>query len=109
MARRAVVRRKNEAYRRRHARLVRGRRTNTKDTETMGQAKIRGTFEERRQQSIDAAKAAWTKREQEEAEWWNSLTDDQKRTVRKNRERQARRMQALAMWMGAAHSIGGRF
>ena len=78
---------------------------NTKDTKTMGQAKKRGTFEERRQQSIDAANAARTEREREEAEWWDSLTDDERRLVRKNRERRARRMQALAMWMGVAHSL----
>jgi hypothetical protein len=82
---------------------------NTKDTETMGQAKRRGTFEERRKQSIDAANAARTEREREEAEWWNSLTDEEKRLVRRNRERRARQMQALAMWMGAAHGLGGRF
>jgi hypothetical protein len=75
----------------------------------MGQAKKRGTFEERRQQSIDRTEAERLERQREEAEWWNSLTDEQKENVRKNRARRARNMQALAMWMGAAHSLGGRF
>ena len=71
----------------------------------MGQAKERGTYEERRQQSIDRTEAARTKQEREEAEWWNSLTDDQKRLIRKNRERRARRMRVLGMWMGFASTF----
>ncbi len=96
MARLIAARLNNRAYSRRHLRLVRGRPISTKDTETMGQAKRRGTFEERRQQSIAAANAARMEREREEAEWWNSLTDDQKRLVRKNRERRARMMACIA-------------
>lgn len=62
----------------------------------MGQAKRRGTFEDRRQQSIEATEAAKTERDRAEAEWWNSLTEDQKRLVRRNRERRAQRMALLA-------------
>jgi hypothetical protein len=75
----------------------------------MGQAKQRGTFEERRQQSIDRAEAERLERQRKEAEWWNSLTDEQKENVRQNRARRARNMQAMAAWMGLGYSLGGRF
>lgn len=67
----------------------------------MGQAKKRGTFEDRRQQSIERTEAERLERQRKEAEWWNSLTDKQKENVRKNRERRARHMHVLAMWMRA--------
>ena len=75
----------------------------------MGQAKERGTFEERRQQSIDRAEAERLERQRKEAEWWNSLTDEQKENVRQNRARRARNMQSMAAWMGLGYSLGGRF
>lgn len=75
----------------------------------MGQAKLRGNFEERKQQSIDRKEAARLQREREEAEWWASLTDEQKETVRKNRAARAKRMESLSMWMGMAYGLGGRY
>lgn len=75
----------------------------------MGQANQRGTFEERRQQSIDRAEAERLERQRKEAEWWNSLSDEQKENVRQNRARRARNMQALSAWMGLGYSLGGRF
>jgi hypothetical protein len=70
----------------------------------MGQARKRGSFEDRRQQSIAAARSRRTAKEQAEADWWNSLTYDQKRLVRRNRENRARRMSTL---VGITAMLGG--
>lgn len=64
----------------------------TRKTKTMGQAKQRGTFEDRRQQSIARTEAERLERQRKESEWWNSLTDEQKENVRRNRARRARQM-----------------
>jgi hypothetical protein len=59
----------------------------------MGQAKRRGTYEERRANAIeDNENTLRILREREEA-WWNSLTPEQQQTVAQNR---VKRMKTMA-------------
>ena len=45
----------------------------------MGQARIRGSFEDRKAQAIARKKAEDIKRHEEMNRWWDSLTDEQKK------------------------------
>lgn len=45
----------------------------------MGQAKIRGSFEDRKTQAIAKKKADELKRQEELTQWWNSLTEEQRK------------------------------
>jgi hypothetical protein len=63
----------------------------------MGQAKQRGSFEERKTQSIERKKKERIEREKVEREYWESLTDEEREKILTNRER-ARRV--LSMWGG---------
>lgn len=55
----------------------------------MGQAKKRGTYEERKAAAIeDNTRTVQLLKEQEEA-WWNSLTPEEQERVAKNRVKQA--------------------
>lgn len=45
----------------------------------MGQAKIRGSFEDRKTQAITKKKADELKRQEELTRWWNSLTEEQRK------------------------------
>ena len=65
----------------------------------MGQAKRRGTFEERRQQSIDRSEAERLERQRQAQERWDSLTPEQQETEREKRRRRSSGMNAIAMWM----------
>ena len=79
----------------------------------MGQAKQRGTFEERRQQSIDRAEAERLERQRKAQEWWDALIPEQQEAEREKRRRRSSGMNAMAMWMlpaimmGAMGSMGG--
>ena len=44
----------------------------------MGQAKLRGTFEQRKIQAIERKQAEVIASQQELEDWWASLTDEQK-------------------------------
>lgn len=62
----------------------------------MGQAKKRGTYQERKTAAIeDNAKTIRLLQEQEEA-WWNSLTPEEQERVAKNRVKQASRVAKFA-------------
>jgi hypothetical protein len=65
----------------------------------MGQAKQRGTFEERRQQSIDRAEAERMERQRKAQEWWDSLTPEQQEAEREKRRKRQSGMAAMGMWM----------
>ena len=84
-------------------RLVSGpsyqQQTITRKTYYMGQAKQRGTFEERRQQSIDHAEAEKVERQRKTQEWWDSLTPEQQDAEREKRRKRERGMAAMGMWM----------
>lgn len=68
----------------------------------MGQAKRRGTFEERKNSAIeDNAKTIRLLKEQEEA-WWNSLTPEEQDAVAKKRVERMHAMAALSKWTSAA-------
>lgn len=65
----------------------------------MGQAKKRGTFEERRQQSIDRAEAERMERQRKAQEWWDSLTPEQQEAEREKRRKRESGMAAIGTWM----------
>jgi len=72
----------------------------------MGQAKQRGSFEQRKQESIQKKldKIAEDKRAAEE--WWESLTEEQKEEeLRKFRDRRRSRQKAME-WIGMAIGLG---
>jgi hypothetical protein len=76
----------------------------------MGQAKRRGTFEERLQQSIDRNEAERLERQRKTQEWWDSLTPEQKdaeREKRRKRERSAATMGLCMLPLVAAGSAFG--
>jgi hypothetical protein len=63
----------------------------------MGQAKKRGTYEERKTTAIeDNARTIQLLKEQEEA-WWNSLTPEEQERVAKNRVSRAKKLAMLTM------------
>jgi hypothetical protein len=69
----------------------------------MGQAKKRGTFEERKAAAIeDNRKTIQLLREREEA-WWNSLTPEEQEAVAKKRVERMYAMAALSKWTAAAN------
>ena len=72
----------------------------------MGQAKRRGTFEERRQQSIDRAEAERLERQRKAQEWWDSLTPEQQEAERKKRRKRDRSMFTVGMWMSPLMAFG---
>ncbi len=51
----------------------------------MGQAKQRGTFEERKASAIQDQETVIGMLAKQELEWWNSLTVDEQKLVAKNR------------------------
>lgn len=73
----------------------------------MGQAKKRGTYDERKANAIaDNELAVKILREQEQV-WWDSLTEDEKANVRLNRAKQAKKLAELGMMSAAVHAAGG--
>lgn len=70
----------------------------------MGQAKKRGNFDDRKSQAIARDEAERARKIQEEKDWYDSLTEEEKETVRRNLEIRAENMRAVGMWMGA---LGG--
>lgn len=71
----------------------------------MGQAKKRGTYDERKAAAIeDNARTIQLLREQEEA-WWNSLTPEEQQRVAKNRLKRAMTMSKL---IGAASILANK-
>ena len=70
----------------------------------MGQAKRRGTYEERKAAAIaDNEKAARLLREQEDA-WWNSLTPEEQANVAKNRIARAKTLAKVSAMTAIASS-----
>ena len=65
----------------------------------MGQAKRRGTFEERRQQSINRTEAERMERQRQAQEWWDSLTPEQQDAEREKRRKRERAAATVGMWM----------
>ena len=65
----------------------------------MGQARRRGTFEERRQQAIDRAKAEKQERQRKAKEWWDSLTPEQQESELEKRRKRESSMAAFGMWI----------
>jgi hypothetical protein len=70
----------------------------------MGQAKKRGSFDERKQQSIVRYATDRAERERQKAAWWASLTPAQQQQVEQGRARQQR---AWAMMAGITARLGG--
>lgn len=79
----------------------------------MGQAKQRGTFEERRQQSIDRREAEAQERDRKLAEWWNAMTPEEQEAIREKRRRSQQSgmnlMAMTALIMGASMGGGRRW
>lgn len=65
----------------------------------MGQAKKRGTFEDRRQQSIARTEAERLERPRKAQERWDSLTPEEQEDERQNQRQRERGMAAMGMWM----------
>lgn len=64
----------------------------------MGQAKRRGTYEQRKEAAIeDNKRTIRLLREQEDA-WWNSLTSEEQQTVSENRLKRAKALASIAKW-----------
>jgi hypothetical protein len=55
----------------------------------MGQAKRRGTFDQRKAKSIELQKFIIDEMNKQEAKWYQSLSDEEKTTVDRNRAKQA--------------------
>ena len=73
----------------------------------MGQAKKRGTFEERKESAIeDNRKTIQLLREQEEA-WWNSLTPEEQEAVAKKRVERMHATASLTKWSAASGGYRG--
>jgi len=53
----------------------------------MGQAKQRGSFEERKTQSIERQTKERIERENAEREYWESLTDEEREKIRADKKR----------------------
>ena len=71
----------------------------------MGQAKKRGTYEQRVTQSVERTEAEKAERAIRELERWNTLTPEQQHEeVVRHRQREERR-QRLATLLGAVPSI----
>jgi len=75
----------------------------------MGQAKQRGSFEQRKAESIQKKKDERERKIREEKEWFDSLTEEEKATVRRNLEIREENRRALGMWMGAVGGLAGGF
>lgn len=71
----------------------------------MGQAKQRGSFDERKQQSLARYATDKAERERQKAAWWQSLTPAQQQRVEQGRARQQR---AWVMLAGVSARLGGR-
>jgi hypothetical protein len=72
----------------------------------MGQAKRRGTFEERRQQSIDRTEAERMERKRQAQEWGDSLTPEQQEAEREKSRKRERDAATAGMWMMPLMSYG---
>lgn len=66
----------------------------------MGQAKIRGTFEQRRKQAIQLKITKAEKERQSKIDWWNSLTDEQKEGYTKEQEEERKAGLMVAQMLG---------
>ena len=97
---------------RRYHLLVRFLNSKPRPTNIMGQAKKRGTFEERKQQSIEASKirqaeadAEWDRRQAERQAAanakWDAMSDEEKHAARTRAARQHRGDRGDRMPLGA--------
>lgn len=62
----------------------------------MGQAKKRGTYEQRKEAAIEDNKRTIQLLKEQEDAWWNSLTPEEQQQVAKNRLKRAQMMSMLA-------------
>jgi len=75
----------------------------------MGAAKRRGSFEQRKAESIQKKKDERERRIAEDKAWFDSLTEEEKATVRRNLKIREENQKALSMWLGMAGALGNRF
>ena len=68
----------------------------------MGQAKKRGTFEERKQAAIDDNLLTIRLLKEQQDAWWASLTEEEQQIVADNRLKRIQGLAAIAKWTGAA-------
>lgn len=61
----------------------------------MGQAKRRGSFEQRKQQSVEKAEALKIENARKEQDWWDSLTEEQQNEVSRRRSDSHKKVQSL--------------
>ena len=73
----------------------------------MGQAKRRGTYEQRKADAIEDNKKTARLLHEQEVAWWNSLTEEEQANVRLKRAKRAKAMATMGLWMGASHVLGG--
>lgn len=62
----------------------------------MGQAKKRGTYEERKAAAIEDNNRTIKLLKEQEETWWNSLTPEEQQRVAKNRLKRAQMLSMLA-------------
>ena len=67
----------------------------------MGQAKLKGSFEERRAKAEEALALKIQKKKEEEAAYWNSLSEEEKDKIKKRR---VRTQQLMTFALGLSHS-----
>lgn len=66
----------------------------------MGQAKLRGTFEQRRKEAVQLKIIKAEKEKQARREWWNSLTDEQREEYIKKQEEERKAQLQMAQMFG---------
>jgi hypothetical protein len=71
----------------------------------MGQAKHRGSFEERRQQSIDRTTSEVLKHREKVEAWWNGLIEAQQERVLNQRNRKMAKARLIVTILMAAKAM----
>jgi hypothetical protein len=65
----------------------------------MGQAKQRGSFEDRRQQAIARDEADFQEDQRKAGEWWDALTPEEQDAHREKLSNQSSSMRGIGMWI----------
>ena len=72
----------------------------------MGQAKQRGTYDDRRQQAIDRTEAESLERQCKAQERWDALPPEQQEAELEKRRRRSSGINGMAMWILPALLMG---
>ena len=66
----------------------------------MGQAKLRGTFEQRRNEAVQLKIDREQEERQARKDWWNALTEEQKEQYIKEQEKKTKAQLQVAQMLG---------